>query len=351
MSKIIIANWYSQEENLGGQESFFDIISKCLKAKMVSYTKAENVLRNYLSLDAFDIVYRGYIIDRYLKWYEDLYGLDLIIKNSAVGGFINLKTPQIIIFQDPYYSILLRMMNEGIFLSNFKHYLACVTAQRKTAKEGITVAVSNFMKEDMKKCGIKCDKVIEEGVDIEKFKPENKENLKKFHNLPLDKKIGIVVTKFIMQKGWNILTQLINKFQNIHWIVVLTEKIGSKPKLKNVTLIEEAVPEIMPHLYNCADFFINTSPVESFGLSAVEAASCGLPIIVYKTGFAWDWWDDRLGIRVDDWTYEAFEKAVKNLFNKNRIKYKPRKTIIERGFTLERMGKEWKDYVENIINE
>jgi len=346
--KIIIANWRQKSEGLGGQESFFDILSKELNAKIVSYQLADKVLRYFNQTDTF---MKGHTIDRYLGWYEDLFDLDLIIKNSGVGGFTKLKTPKIVIFQDPFYSILAKGLNYGFFSAN-EFYLAQIDLQRRTAKQGITVAVSNFMKEDMKLNDIRCDKIIEEGIDTEKFNSmTNKEEIKKSHNLPLDKKIGIAVTKFIRQKGWSILTELIKKFPDIHWIVVLTEPTGSKPKLKNVTLVECALPEIMPHLYNCADFFINTSPVESFGLSSTEAAACDLPLIIFKTGWAWDWWDKRLGIRVEDWTTEAFEKAVKNLFTKDRIKYEPRKAMIEKGFTKERMAKDWKEFVDKILNK
>jgi len=176
--------------------------------------------------------------------------------------------------------------------------------------------------------------------DIERFKPiENKEGLKKMHGLPLDKKIGLAVTKFLPQKGWGILTGLIHKFPEIYWIVVLSEKVGVKPKLKNVVLVEEANLEIMSRLYNCADFFINTIPFESFGLSTIEAASCNLPLIIYKTGFAWDFWDKRLGYRIDEWNTESFEKAVEKIRDSDLKEFSPRKAIIERGFTLKGMKK------------
>jgi len=352
MDKIIIANWHLKEELKGGQETFFYELSKILNAKRISYWSCENVLQKnfFKEFELRPCVYQGYVIESYLKKYENLFDLNLIIKNSGVGGYEEFKTTNVIIFQDPFYSIQKFFLDRGIFFGEFL-YNASLDLQRRTAKQGWTVAVSNFMKEDMKLNDIICDKVIEEGVDIEKFKPvENKEELKRSHNLPLDKKIGIAVTKFLNQKGWSILSELINKFPDIYWIVLFTSAIGKKPKLKNVTLIEEALPELMPRLYNCADFFINTSPVESFGLSACEAASCNIPIITYKTGFAWDWWDDRLGIRVDEWTSEAFFKAVQRISMDNQ-EYEPRKAIIERGFTLERMSKDWKDYTENLLKE
>ena len=352
--KIIIANWHLREENNGGQETFFYELSKILNAKRISYWSCENVLQKNLFRD-FDIrppIYQGYIIEEYLKSHENLFNLDLIIKNAGVGGYANLKTPQIIIFQDPFYSIQKFFIDRGIFTSEFWRYNANIDLQRRTAKQGTTVAVSNFMKEDMRLNDIKCDYVILEGIDTKKFKPfENKEELKKAHNLPLDKKIGIVVTRFIPQKGWTILSELIHKFPDIHWIVVLADKIGSKPKLKNVTLVEEALPELMPRLYNVSDFYLSTSPVESFGLSSLEAASCGLPIITFKTGWAWDWWDKRLGIRVDNWDVESFEKAVEKIKNSDLKEFSPRESLIERGFTKEVVEKNWKEFVEKTLKK
>ncbi len=351
MDKIILANWHLQEELKGGQETYFYELSKILNAKRISYWSCENVLQKNLfkGFEKRPPIYQACIIENYLKRYEELFNLDLIIKNSGVGGYENLKTPQIIVFQDPFYSIQKFLMDRGMFSEQFWRYNASVDLQRRTAKQGKTIAVSNFMKEDMRLNDIKCDKVIEEGIDVEKFKPvENKEELKKSHKLPLDKKIGLAVTKFISQKGWGILAGVIHKFPEIHWIIVLSGAVGSKPKLKNVTLVEEVDPEIMPRLYNCADFFINTSPVESFGLSPCEAASCNLPIIIYKTGFAWDWWDERLGIRVEEWTHEAFGDAVRRI-SMDIHNYAPRESIISRGFTLEKMKENWKEFVENLL--
>ncbi len=285
--KIIIVNWRKIEEGLGGQETYYYDLSKILNAKRISYWTCENALQKNLfkGLERGPPIYQSYVIESYLKKYENLFNLDLIIKNSGVAGYENLKTPQIIVFHDPFYSVQKFFIDRGMFLGNFWQYNAGIELQRRTAKQGKTVATSNFMKRDMEMNDIRCDKIILNGIDTKKFKPvENKEELKKMHKLPLDKKIGIAVTRFIPQKGWGILSELINKFPEIHWIVILSGGVGVKPKLKNVVLIEEANPEIMPRLYNCADFFISTSPVECFNLSACESLACDLPIITYRTG-------------------------------------------------------------------
>ncbi len=350
--KIILCNWHLKEETRGGQESYFYELSRMLNAERISYWTCENVLQKNLfkGYEHRPPIYQAYVIEEYLKNRENLFDLDLIIKNAGVGGYTDFKTPQIIVFQDPFYSIQKFLIDRGIFLEDFWRYNSSIDLQRRTSKQGKNVAVSNFMKKDMEANDIKCDKIIEEGIDTEVFKPvENKEELKKMHKLPTDKKIGIVVTRFIIQKGWSIVSELINKFQDIHWIVVLSEGMGVKPKLKNVTLVEEADSLVMPRLYNVADFYLSASPVESFGLSGAEALACNIPIITYKTGFAWDWWDNRIGTRVDNWDYKDFESAVKNLFNNK--KYEPRKALIEKGFTKEVMEKNWKKFVDEVLKK
>ena len=350
MSKIIIANW-NINEILGGQETFFLQLSKIFNAKKVSYLTAENVLKYNLLSDPYKIIYRGHIIEKYLNNFETLFKPDLIIKNSGIGGFVKLKTPQIVVFQDPFYTLLKEMVKRGIFISNCEHYSACINLMRESSKGLTTVAVSNFMKQEMEKCGIKCDKVIEEGIDIEKFRPLNKKQLREKYGIPNDKKVGIAVTKFIPQKGWGILANLINKFSDIHWIVVLTTDVKAKPKLKNVSLFEKVNPSLMPELYNCADFFISTSLVESFGLSSIEASSCNIPIITYKTGWAWDWWDKQLGLRVKDWNSESFEEAVTKLFAEGHMKYEPRKSIIDKKLTKDEITKNWKEFVKEVLSK
>ncbi len=349
MSKIICANW-NITEVIGGQETFFDMLSNILNAKKISYGTAENVLKHNLLSDPFKVIYRGYIIDTYLEHYETLFKPDLIIKNSGIGGFVKLKTPKVVVFQDPFYTLLKEMVRMGFFIGSNEHYSACINLMRESSKGATTVAVSNFMKKEMELCGIKCDRIILEGINTEKFKPMNKKELRKKYNIPSDKKVGIAVTRFIPQKGWDILANLINKFQDVHWIIVLSGKVESKPKLKNVSLFEGVPPSLMFEIYNCADFYISTSLVESFNLSSCEAASCNLPLIVYKTGWAWDWWDKRLGLRVDKWDSESFAKAVEKIRDSDFKEFSPRESLIKKGFTLERMKKDWKEFVKKVLN-
>ena len=355
-NKILIANWNTIEEHKGGQESFFSELGKVLDAKQVSFEQAKKSLMAPDVETGFHIVYKGHIIEKYLGKYETLFKPDLIIKNSGIGGFENIKTPQIVVFQDPFYSIQKFMVDKKIFDSKMEFYSACVDLQRRTGNQAHkNVAVSDFMKQEMGLFGIKCDKVIKHGIDIELFKPlKNKEKLRKKYGIPKDKKVGIMVTKFTPAKGWEMVVGLVNHFQDIFWIIVRTATKADyqdKPVLKNVVLIDKVPREQMPELYNCADFLVNPSPVESFSLCGLEAMACDIPVISYKTGFVWKWGHiSDAGIFINEWDFNEYKEAVKE-FMQGKYKFCPREVIIQEELTKKRFDKEWKEFVEQCIKE
>ncbi len=354
-NKILIANWNTIEEYKGGVESFFSELGEVLDAKQVSFDQAKKSLMAPDVETGFQIVYKGHIIEKYLSKYESLFKPDLIIKNSGVGGFNNLKTPQIVVFQDPFYSIQKFLIDRKIFDSKMEFYSACVDVQRRTGNQAYkNVAVSDFMKYEMGLYGIKCDKVIKHGIDINQFKPLDKEKLREKYNIPKDKKVGIMVTKFTPSKGWEVVVGLVNQFPDVFWIIVRTAvKSGhmDKPMLKNVKLIDKVPREQMPELYNCADFLVNPSPVESFSLCNLEAMSCGIPVIAYKTGFVWKWGRvSDAGIFINKWDFDLYSEALKE-FLQGKHKFLPRAIVIQEELTKERFDREWKEFTEQCIKE
>lgn len=54
---------------------------------------------------------------------------------------------------------------------------------------------------------------------------------------------------------------------------------------KNVTFITNSMPNaMMPQVYNGCDLYVQPSIVEPYGIAAVEAMSCGKPVIASRTG-------------------------------------------------------------------
>jgi len=360
LKKVLLANWNTSSEFTGGQESFFLILDKYLNARQISFTSASKVLNDKPKLNGFAAVFRGRIIDYYLREYEKWFPLDVIVKNSGIGGYLELKTPVVTIFQDPYDTISRVLYFYGYFLPHMEHYNACIDLQRRTGKQSVyNIAVSDFMQEYCKKIGVKCHKVINEGVDMQYFKPlDKKQALRKKWGVPLDKKVGLSVIKFHPAKGWHILVELIKAFPEIFWVICFTEppddRIGTaatnvpfivKTRRKNVKAFQMLPREKMVELYNLADFFVLPSCSESFGLSSLEAAACNIPIIMQKTGWVWNFWNKKLGFRVDKWEIGHYVEAVENVLSQSQIA--PREVVVGR-FPVEKCGEAWKRLIDSI---
>ncbi|MCK4434068.1 glycosyltransferase family 4 protein [Candidatus Bathyarchaeota archaeon] len=155
------------------------------------------------------------------------------------------------------------------------------------------IIVPSFMtKNRLLHYGFRQDKisVIYHGVDHNVFKKN--ESLRIF----LRKKYGISncfvvlnVGQLIKRKRQNDIVKALQGMPNTAFILV-----GSGKEEKNIKKLAQNVGVKLIHfkyvpesflvdLYNTADVYIHTSLLEGFGLTVLEAISCGLPVIAYET--------------------------------------------------------------------
>jgi glycosyltransferase involved in cell wall biosynthesis len=143
------------------------------------------------------------------------------------------------------------------------------------------IAVSNTTKRDLVKLGINEEKihVIYNGVDHEKYKPGEKSEkpmilwigrMKKYKN-PFD---SLRIYKRLAKKAEMVIAgggDLAKEFAR------MSEKMGAK-YLGRVTEEEKV------KLYQRAWVVLSTSYIEGWGMTVVEANSCGTPVVAYATG-------------------------------------------------------------------
>lgn len=150
------------------------------------------------------------------------------------------------------------------------------------------VTPSNWLKELVKKSFLREYeiKVVNNGIDLEVFKPTYDKLIYDKYNIPKDKRILLGVANiWEVRKGLNIFLAL-SKLIKDDTIIVLVglnkKQILSLPS--NIIGIERTDNIVdLVKIYSISKIFVNPSLEETFSLVTVEAMACGLPVIVSRT--------------------------------------------------------------------
>lgn len=131
------------------------------------------------------------------------------------------------------------------------------------------------------------------GVDLKLFKPIEKTAAKKIIQANLNHKIILFVGRIEPLKGIDVLLYAIKilaqKDPNLLfclWIVgtgdikYLKEIVKMLGITSYVKFVGKKRPEELPYYYNCAEIAVMPSQYESFGIVALEAMACAVPVIV-----------------------------------------------------------------------
>jgi glycosyltransferase involved in cell wall biosynthesis len=185
--------------------------------------------------------------------------------------------------------------------------------------------------------------IIPIGVDEDLFRPLPKAPLRRKFGFP-NKKIGIFVGDLSPVKGWPEIKKMIEKNKDIFWIVV--SKSDERYEAPNVAMYNKISQELLSELYNCADFFILGSPVETLCLAAIEAAMCNVPVIMHNTGIFADFTEEekrRVGFFAG-----GLDDKVDLIF---RHTFTPRQVMIERKLTQDDMVTSWYQLLKQALQE
>lgn len=162
-----------------------------------------------------------------------------------------------------------------------------------SVSDGIT-AVSKFLRDETVE-QFKVDApidVIHNFVDSEEFKPRDDCGVKR-RLAPQNEKLIIHVSNFRRVKNLPVILEVFSKVRSrLATRLVLvgdgpereaTERGAAKMGIAEDVIFmgdQEYIAEILP----CADVFLLPSEHESFGLAALEAMSCGLPVVGSRVG-------------------------------------------------------------------
>jgi len=174
--------------------------------------------------------------------------------------------------------------------------------------------------------------VINGGYDPKLFNIQEynkQEILEKYSINYINQKIVLYAGRLSYLKGVDILLNAAKIYEQKDDIITIIagngalrkdlKQLAKKLELKNVFFIGHKSQRTLKKLYNIADVFTMPSRQEAFGLVAIEAMACGLPVICSKTGGMKDYINKKVGLLINGENEKELSKAILQIINNKHI--------------------------------
>lgn len=205
--------------------------------------------------------------------YNDAYH-EILLKKKYIVHYMNmsiypvLKENSIITIHDLFAVDKIYSKNivySSIIKRNLKIY----------KKFELVHAVSNTVKESCENYGFD-GKIVTVYPPVTKgiHKLNNKNNLRKKYNIPMDKKVVINVSSNFDYKNTRLLKPILEKLGNDYYLIHVGSGLNTGRVFKNI------VVTVLNELYNLSDIALLPSSREGFGIPYVESMVAGLPVVV-----------------------------------------------------------------------
>ncbi|GAI82162.1 unnamed protein product, partial [marine sediment metagenome] len=203
--------------------------------------------------------------------------------------------------------------------------------------------------------------VVPCGVNLEQFKPINKESARQYLGFGNDK-IILFVGRIDPLKGIDKLIKAMPYLQNIQGLRLVVvgggehsqheidqlQKLASELNIQgSVTFLGLIKHDQLPYFYSAADACVVPSYYESFGLVALESLACGTPVVATDVG------NLKSVIRQGETGYVVIDNAPHHLADKIALLLSRPSTDIESTLSIRASVSSfsWSNIAEAIIRE
>lgn len=122
-------------------------------------------------------------------------------------------------------------------------------------------------------------------LDTAHFVPQDKLASRKELNFAENQHIGLFVGNATPTKGFSVVRRLIDATPRVKWVLVMRGEVPNDLlRDGRVSIVKDASYDLLPSLYNAADFAICPSRYEAFGYVVAEALACGTPVVASPGG-------------------------------------------------------------------
>ena len=236
-----------------------------------------------------------------------------------------------------------------------KNFVAKSILKYNFKKADLLCATSHTIKDYIHKVVNFPVSVIPFGIDTDVFKPKEVSSLFKSTDFilgsikPVEKlyNIDVLIKAFalLLSKHANLKLLIIGEGTALIELKELSKSLGV---YQNIVFTGRKPHSEISNYYNMLDVLVNISEYESFGVSVVEAMSCGIPVVVTNVGGLKEVVkDDSVGLKVNvadvDATIAAIERLINDKELYNKISVNARKHVIE--------NYNWDDNLKQMITE
>jgi glycosyltransferase involved in cell wall biosynthesis len=216
-----------------------------------------------------------------------------IISNGPIGWYrfqLNNDSLKQIHFYHGTYRAAANAIQPFLPLRNYGGYLRTVwwesmVKENLAGRGKLCVANSDQIRDEVKRYfGHDCTTVWLP-LDTKHFIPLDPVACRKKLNLNTQRPVGLFVGYTGLVKNFAMVQKLIDHYPALQWILALRGNVpGNLQHRQNVLLFKDASYELLPTLYNAADFSLCPSHNEPFGYVVAEALACGTPVIATPGG-------------------------------------------------------------------
>ena len=251
-------------------------------------------MHNYIDMFTSNLI--NYVGEQNLQY-------DLIYSNYWMSGIVGklisekLKIPHIITFHT--MGLTKRSVN---YLENESDFR--IDSELDLIKKSDAIVVPTYQEKENLILNYKSENdiyIVSPGVDLEKFKSKNKFKSREKLGLSQTSKILLSVGRLEPIKGYDVLINALSFLNISDSFDVRLLIIGGDSKSQNelerlnslklkhglsnqVNFLGAIDHDELPIYFSAADVFLMPSAYETFGIAALEASACNLPVIAPQVG-------------------------------------------------------------------